>query len=100
MTGSDVKHLQRLLRKAGMKPGPLDGVFGPRTAAACNHYKWRIGYAAGECHPFAGGLVVEYLSGKRKPTPRMRLRAAGRARAERAEREARSRRAKMRLRAL
>ena len=50
MTGSDVRHLQRLLRAAGMKPGPLDGEFGPRTAAACNHYKWRIGYAPGSCH--------------------------------------------------
>ena len=51
MTGSDVKHLQRLLRAAGMKPGPLDGEFGPRTAAACNHYKWRIGYSRRQLPP-------------------------------------------------
>ena len=100
MTGSDVKHLQRLLRAAGMKPGPLDGEFGPRTAAACNHYKWRIGYAGGNCHPVAGGLLIEFLAGKRRPTARMRLRAAARRRKERQEHAAQSKRRAMRLRAL
>ena len=100
MTGSDVKHLQRLLRAAGMKPGPLDGEFGPRTAAACNHYKWRIGYAPGTCHPVAGGLLIEFLSGKRRPTARMRLRAAARRRKERQEHAAQGKRRAMRLRAL
>lgn|SRR5512137_648320 len=100
MTGGDVKHLQRLLRAAGMKPGPLDGVFGPRTAAACNHYKWRIGYRGGNCHPVAGGLLIEFLTGKRRPAARMRLRAAARRRKERQERAVRSRRREIRLRAL
>ena len=100
MTGSDVKHLQRLLRAAGMKPGPLDGVFGPRTAAACSHYKWRIGYAGGNCHPVAGGLLIEFLASKRQPTVGMRLRAAARRRKERQEHQAQSKRRQMRLRAL
>lgn len=100
MTGSDVKHLQHLLREAGMKPGPLDGEFGPRTGAACGHYKWRIGYAAGTCHPVAGGLLIEYLTGKRRPTAGMRLRAASRRRKERQEHAAQSKRRAMRLRTL
>ena len=100
MTGSDVRHLQRLLRGAGMKPGPFDGEFGPRTAAACNHYKWRIGYAPGTCHPVAGGLLFEYLTGKRRPTARMRLRAAARRRKERQEHAAQGKRRAMRLGAL
>ena len=83
-----------------MKPGPLDGEFGPRTAAACNHYKWRIGYPPGSCHPVAGGLLIEYLAGKRQPTARMRLRAAARRRKERQEHATQGKRRAMRLRAL
>jgi hypothetical protein len=100
MTGPDVRRLQTLLKAAGVSPGPIDGDFGPRTAAACNHYKWRIGYAAGNCHPVAGGLVVEFLTGKRKPSAKMRLRAARRRRQEQQEHKPKTKRAKMRLRAL
>jgi hypothetical protein len=32
--GPDVRHLQQLLLAAGYSPGPLDGVWGPRTEAA------------------------------------------------------------------
>jgi peptidoglycan hydrolase-like protein with peptidoglycan-binding domain len=31
---SDVRHLQRLLAKSGISPGPIDGFFGPLTALA------------------------------------------------------------------
>jgi hypothetical protein len=100
MHGPDVRHLQQLLLRAGVRPGPADGQFGPRTAAACHLFKWRIGYAAGDCHPVAGGLVLAYLERKREPSVRMKLRAIARRRAEKAEHDERSARAKMRLRAL
>lgn len=32
--GPDVTRLQQLLRNAGFDPGPIDGIFGPRTQAA------------------------------------------------------------------
>lgn len=33
-TGPAVRELQVLLRNAGFEPGPIDGIFGPRTQAA------------------------------------------------------------------
>lgn len=48
----------------------------------------------------AGDLLIAYLSGKREPSVRMKLRAIARRRAEKAERDQRSARARMRLRAL
>ena len=41
MAGDAVKELQQLLAKAGMKPGPIDGQFGPRTAAAVAQMRLR-----------------------------------------------------------
>jgi cell wall-associated NlpC family hydrolase len=42
-TGADVAALQTLL--AQYHPGPVDGVFGPLTAAAVERAKWTLGYA-------------------------------------------------------
>ena len=36
---SDVRHLQRLLAKSGISPGPIDGFFGPLTALAVSRYQ-------------------------------------------------------------
>ncbi len=38
-TGSQVKQLQQELKAAGCNPGPLDGVFGPKTLAAVRSYQ-------------------------------------------------------------
>lgn len=38
-TGADVRGLQAYLRKLGYDPGPIDGVYGPRTAAAFGEYQ-------------------------------------------------------------
>jgi putative peptidoglycan binding protein len=39
MEGAAVLEIQRALRAAGFDPGPLDGVFGPMTAAAVRSYQ-------------------------------------------------------------
>lgn len=94
--GKDVLEVQQLLTKAGYSPGPKDGVFGPRTGAACNNYKWDIGYQKGHCHPTAGGLLLRFLRGEKKPFTKMKIRAAMR----KARSQEKGKRAKMRLKAL
>ncbi len=37
--GLDVAKLQVLLKRAGLNPGPVDGIFGPRTNAAVRQYQ-------------------------------------------------------------
>lgn len=37
--GSEVKELQSLLDKKGFSPGPIDGIFGPRTESAVKRYQ-------------------------------------------------------------
>jgi peptidoglycan hydrolase-like protein with peptidoglycan-binding domain len=38
-----VRHLQRLLVRAGSSPGPIDGLYGPRTARAVGQYQADLG---------------------------------------------------------
>lgn len=37
--GAKVKEMQKMLKAAGFDPGPLDGLFGPRTEAALKAYQ-------------------------------------------------------------
>lgn len=39
--GAKVKEMQKMLKAAGFDPGPLDGLFGPRTEAALKAYQQR-----------------------------------------------------------
>ena len=72
--GARVRELQRLLKSAGVNPGPFDGVFGPRTAAACAEAKFRVyGYRRKHCTPVAGAQLFAYLMGRRI-TPAMKAR--------------------------
>jgi hypothetical protein len=72
--GARARELQRLLAKAGARPGPIDGVFGPRTAAACAEAKFRLfGYRKKYCTPVAGAQLLAYLKGRRI-TPAMKAR--------------------------
>jgi len=52
MTGADVKAVQQALKAAGFNPGPLDGEYGPKTAAAVAAYQLAKGLAPdGEAGP-------------------------------------------------
>ena len=41
--GAEVKDMQRMLKSAGFDPGPLDGLFGPRTERALKAYQQATG---------------------------------------------------------
>jgi len=41
--GAKVKDMQKMLKAAGFDPGPLDGLFGPRTEAALKAYQRATG---------------------------------------------------------
>jgi len=57
--------------------GALDGDFGRLTQQGCSRAKWCLGYLT--CEPFAGDLLVDFLSGKHAPTAGMKARAVTRA---------------------
>jgi peptidoglycan hydrolase-like protein with peptidoglycan-binding domain len=42
-SGPRVEHLQKLLKGAGLDPGPIDGVFGSTTEAAVRAYQQKVG---------------------------------------------------------
>jgi hypothetical protein len=65
MTGPDVEHLQQLL--APYHPGPVDGEYGPATAAAVKAAKWTLGYPHAKCDESAGPQLVAYLEGNAPP---------------------------------
>ncbi|MGI8686657.1 MAG: peptidoglycan-binding protein [Acidimicrobiales bacterium] len=44
--GEDVRQAQEMLRAAGFDPGPIDGVFGPRTEAAVTEFQSSRGLPA------------------------------------------------------
>jgi hypothetical protein len=43
---SQIRHPQTRLRVTGFAPGPIDGIFGPRTQAALYHYQVQYGLPA------------------------------------------------------
>jgi hypothetical protein len=43
-TKGEIALIQAMLQFLGFNPGPIDGVYGPRTRAALNSFESRIGY--------------------------------------------------------
>jgi Putative peptidoglycan binding domain len=60
-SGADVAALQRLL--APYHPGPVDGEYGPLTAAAVERAKWALGYPEERCDGNAEPALGTYLGG-------------------------------------
>jgi peptidoglycan hydrolase-like protein with peptidoglycan-binding domain len=58
--GSWVSHLQTILAARGFDPGPIDGIFGPRTEAAVNAYQEAYGLTVdGIVGPITWGSLNE-----------------------------------------
>ena len=73
--GPSVDRAQRILTNRGYFVGTIDGVFGEITGRACVDAKYALGYAAKNVKPSYGTDLEAFLSGKKKPTPAMRIRA-------------------------
>lgn len=76
LRGSDVRELQSLLRAQGYDPGPVDGLFGPRTHAAVVQYQRDAG-VGGEgrvteatWQSLAGAFPAAQSHNQPKPPPR------------------------------
>jgi hypothetical protein len=80
MTGPDVEHAQRLLKRHGDYHDKIDGEFGPFSAQASYRAQFRLGYA----RPGQGfGTPLEkLLTGQAQPTAAMKKLAAKRKREE------------------
>jgi hypothetical protein len=66
MAGEDVVALQQLL--APYRPGPVDGLYGPLTAAAVERATWALGYPRVGCDGTAKPSLTAYLAGKSLPS--------------------------------
>ena len=73
--GPGVDRAQRILTNRGYFVGTIDGVFGEITGRACVDAKYALGYAAKNVKPSYGAVLEAFLSGKKKPTLAMRVRA-------------------------
>ena len=69
--GKDLIPLQQALKSHGYYNGKLDGIFGPSTANGCYKAKYALGYRKPN---YAGGeVLLQYLTGKKKPTLAMQV---------------------------
>lgn len=68
MHGSDVNSAQTLLASKGfLEESDIDGVFGDKTALACEKAKFRYGYPSVDIKPSYGDVLNGYLKGKPLP---------------------------------
>jgi hypothetical protein len=74
MRGVDVSRAQTILKTKGFFVGKIDGIFGEITGRACSDAKYMLGYAAKNVTPSYGRDLEAFLTGKKKPTPAMRIR--------------------------
>lgn len=83
MTGEDVKRAQNILlsiapgtKYGNYKPGPANGIYGERTAAATKRAKYWLGYAKPDDR--CGPMLLRYLTGKTPLTAEMQKRRKAR----------------------
>lgn len=75
MRGADVERAQLILRAKGYFVGQIDGVFGEITGRACMAAKNELGYATKNIKPSYGPELEGFLTGHKKRTPAMVVRA-------------------------
>lgn len=73
MQGANVMALQRVLKKKGYLQAEIDGEYGPDTARAVFRAKYALGYTKPD--KVAGDKLYGLLTGAKKPTPSMKMRA-------------------------
>lgn len=73
--GDDVERAQMVLKNHGYWVGNIDGVFGEMTGRACSQAKYELGYKLANVKPSYGATLEAYLTGKKRRTPAMLLRA-------------------------
>lgn len=78
MRGADVLRAQTILQTKGYFVGEQDGIFGEITGRACSQAKYQLGYAEKNIKPTYDYTLESYLTGKRRQTPAMRIRASQR----------------------
>ena len=50
MSGEDVRQFQSLVKQQGFDPGPIDGIYGNKSAEACKSFQFSRGMvASGVC---------------------------------------------------
>ena len=64
-TGEEVMALQKTLMAKGINPGPIDGIFGPKTEDALKRFQERAGL---EADGIAGPKTFAALEGMAKPS--------------------------------
>lgn len=108
-TGERVKRLQRALNRSPYwRPKPqlvVDGELGPRTCAAIQDAKYRMGYAESDIDPdvkdqVAGTFLFDLLEGKRDLPPKYLARRKARLKKIRARNRLLSKQTRLRRRAL
>jgi hypothetical protein len=65
-TPEHVREVQRALAKAGYDPGPIDGIFGPRTKAALRMY---IAVPPPRVPAPADQVIARFKAGERREGP-------------------------------
>ena len=75
MHGPDVTYAQKMLNEFGAWVGNVDGVFGEFTGRACAEAKYKLGYAKADVTPTYGQKLDDFLSGRKKQTVVMKVRA-------------------------
>ena len=65
-TGEEVMALQKTLMAKGINPGPIDGIFGPKTEDAVKRYQERSGL---EADGIVGPKTFAALEGKVAEAP-------------------------------
>lgn len=72
--GAHVERAQRILTLKGFFVGKIDGIFGEITGRGCSEAKFKLGYATKSIKPSYDETLEAYLTGRKRPTPAMRLR--------------------------
>ena len=73
--GPSVDRAQRILNLRGYFVGNIDGIFGEITARACTEAKFKLGYASKNIKPSYDSTLEAFLTGHKRQTPAMRIRA-------------------------